>query len=153
MNDKLVGLIDSVVFFLFWFLTLALVFRIEFLRYSEFTFLILAISSIVGWRGFKLNGRLKNGNISCWNFTLDGAKWGGLSLVTYIFLAGIAEVYASGGHLDGAGLFSFQFLRYMVLGGGLFGSIGVFLGGLNALPLYSLNKWLNSTNNKLLLRP
>lgn len=148
MNDKLVGLIDSLIFCLFWYLILAIAFKINLLMHVDILLLLVAVSLVVAWRGFRLNSSLKAGSISCWNYTLDGSKWGGFSLFTWIFLSGVSEVYAAGGRLDGAELFSLQFLSYLAFGGGIFGAIGVFLGGINAFPLYFFNKWLNATNKE-----
>ena len=153
MNDKLVGVIDSILFFLFWYVVIALFFQISLVRHNDILLLLLVVSLLVAWRGFRLNPKLRKKMISCWDYTLDGAKWGGLSLFSWVFIGGVNEVYASGGHLDGADLLSIQFLKYMAIGGGLFGTIGVFLGGANAFPLYFLNRWLNATNKRMLQRP
>lgn len=146
MSPRTVGLIDGLIFLVFWSLVGMMTSTYWWGALPIILFVLVPVSALVSWRGAVMASSFRNGSPSLKQHVFDGAKWGSLAGLVLLGWSVASQVSAAGGHLDGASFFSKEVAAYLLYMGVPLICGGTGAGSVHGAMYFYLNRWLTTAN-------
>lgn len=146
MSRRTVGLIDGLVFLVFWSLVGMMASAYWWGALPIILFVLVPVSALVSWRGAVMASSFSEGSPSLKQYVLDGAKWGSLASLMFLGWSIASQVSAAGEHLEGASFFSKEVATYLLFMGVPLVLAGTVAGSVHGGVYFYLNRWLATAN-------
>jgi hypothetical protein len=153
MHPRSIGIINGLVFLLFWSFVAMLSAPVWYGVLAPIMFILVPSSVLVAWRGNHLSNKFISNSARLSHSIIDGFKWGFIAAATFMAWSISAQVFAAGGHFDNSDFFSMQTAKYIVAYAIPVSFVGGVTGALHGAVFFYLNRWLYTANKARQNRP